>query len=183
MWLQWKAWGLILLVHLCGVHSATGSGELQAASGPWDGPAQVWKKDQLCWCFGWKWRFKGFPAQQQPHPQIWGWLRGEKRFVSRIRLLYSQGLWSGAWFYVFICTDCVKKQAAMESCGFESFLRRFWPSGFNIKNVRSKDVKFYKTLLWLKPIENIARFLKRKMLCLKLFLSGMLREASLFDSL
>lgn len=35
----------------------------------------------------------------------------------------------------------------MESRGFESFLRRFWPSGFNMTNVRSKDLKFYKTLL------------------------------------
>lgn len=110
LWLQWKAWGLILLAHLCGLHPATGSGELQAASGPWDGSAQVWKKDQLCWGSGWKRRFEGFPAQQQPHPQIWGWLRGEKRFVSIIRLLYSQGLWSGAWFCVSICIDRVKSR-------------------------------------------------------------------------
>jgi len=71
----------------------------------------------------------------------------------------------------------------MESRGFESFLRCFWPLRFNITNVRSKDVKFYKTLLRLKTIQSIARYLKRRMPCLKLCLSGMLREASLFDLL
>lgn len=50
----------------------------------------------------------------------------------------------------------------MESRGFESFLRCFWPSGFNITNVRSKDVKLHETLPWLKPIENIAIFLKKE---------------------
>lgn len=30
-----------------------------------------------------------------------------KKVCQTIRLLYSQGLWSGAWFYVFICLDCV----------------------------------------------------------------------------
>lgn len=35
----------------------------------------------------------------------------------------------------------------MKSRGFKSFPRCFWPLGFSIINVRSKDVKFYKSAM------------------------------------